>query len=148
MIQFKSISARFYHQKSTLKAGSWMIILLSLAPQLFFGQTITTIAGTGTSGYNGDGMAATAAELSGPQGMALDATGNIFIADLSNNRIRRIDATRGSSAQSPVQEHLDIMAMESPLLPRKYIHPQPLILISRAICTLPTGRTTVSAKYL
>ena len=72
-----------------------MIVLLTLIPQLFLGQTITTIAGNGSGGYNGDGIASTSAELYGPQGMALDSVGNIYIADLSNNRIRKIDVTSG-----------------------------------------------------
>jgi sugar lactone lactonase YvrE len=42
---------------------------------------INTIAGTGTSGYSGDGGLATAAELGGPKGIALDAAGNLYIAD-------------------------------------------------------------------
>ncbi len=58
-------------------------------------QTITTIAGNGTQGYNGDGISATSGELNGPQGMALDASGNIYIADLQNNRIRKIDISTG-----------------------------------------------------
>src|SRR5580700_8886614 len=82
-----------------MKKGGWkrLLVLLTIAitPQLFFGQTISTIAGTGTGGYNSDGIAATASELYGPQGMALDASGNIYIADLSNNRIRRIDIATG-----------------------------------------------------
>ncbi|MEW6737116.1 MAG: RHS repeat-associated core domain-containing protein, partial [Acidobacteriota bacterium] len=56
---------------------------------------ITTIAGTGTDGYNGDGIFATAAQLSGPSGVAVDSSDNIFIADSGNNRIRKIDATTG-----------------------------------------------------
>jgi hypothetical protein len=53
---------------------------------------ITTIAGTGISGFNGDGGSATNAQLSFPTGVAVDGFGNLFIADLGNNRIRRIDA--------------------------------------------------------
>src|ERR1700722_19000460 len=78
-----------------MKPGSWMLILLLVTPQIFFGQIITTIAGNGNGGYNGDGIAATSAELYGPQGLAIDSAGNIFIADLSNNRIRRIDVSTG-----------------------------------------------------
>jgi DNA-binding beta-propeller fold protein YncE len=54
---------------------------------------ITTIAGTGIVGFNGDAAAiATAAKLSNPTGIALDLSGNIYIADLLNNRIRKITA--------------------------------------------------------
>ncbi|MCF6250463.1 MAG: FG-GAP-like repeat-containing protein [Methylococcaceae bacterium] len=56
---------------------------------------ITTVAGTGVSGFSGDGGQSTAALLSYPNGVAVDATGNLFIADSRNNRIRRIDATTG-----------------------------------------------------
>ena len=51
---------------------------------------ITTVAGNGTHGYSGDGGAATNAELYDPSGVAVDATGNLFIADYGNNRIRKV----------------------------------------------------------
>ncbi len=54
---------------------------------------ITTIAGTGTSGYSGDGGAATAARLYAPQAIAIDAAGNLFIADEANNLIRKISTS-------------------------------------------------------
>jgi hypothetical protein len=52
---------------------------------------ITTVAGNGGWGYSGDGGAATNAEVASPQGVAVDATGNLFIADLYNNVIRKVD---------------------------------------------------------
>ncbi len=52
---------------------------------------ISTIAGIGTSGFSGDGGPATAAKFNGPQGLAVDDIGNIFIADFSNNRVRKVD---------------------------------------------------------
>jgi sugar lactone lactonase YvrE len=52
---------------------------------------ITTIAGTGTVGYNGDNIPATNAELNNPVFIAVDRIGNIYIADVDNARIRRID---------------------------------------------------------
>ena len=52
---------------------------------------ITTVAGTGSSGYSGDGGSATSAQLSGPYGVALDSSSNLFIADTSNNRIRKVN---------------------------------------------------------
>jgi sugar lactone lactonase YvrE len=54
------------------------------------------VAGNGTAGYAGDGGAATSAELNGPNGVAVDSTGNIYIADFANNRIRKVTATTGA----------------------------------------------------
>ncbi len=51
---------------------------------------ITTVAGTGERGYSGDGGPAISATFSAPQGLAVDATGNIFLADTGNQVIRRI----------------------------------------------------------
>ena len=51
---------------------------------------ITTVAGNGTNGYSGDGGAATSAELSLAHGVAVDASGNLFIADSENSRIREV----------------------------------------------------------
>jgi sugar lactone lactonase YvrE len=53
--------------------------------------TISTIAGTLTSGFSGDGSLATSAEINNPSDVKLDMTGNIYIADNGNKRIRRID---------------------------------------------------------
>jgi sugar lactone lactonase YvrE len=55
--------------------------------------TISTVAGNGTAGYSGDGSAAVAAELYNPTGIAFDGGGNMFIADESNNVIRKVDAS-------------------------------------------------------
>ena len=52
---------------------------------------ITTVVGNGMSGYSGDGGAATNASLRFPRGMALDAAGNLFIADSGNSVIRKVD---------------------------------------------------------
>jgi hypothetical protein len=54
---------------------------------------ITTVAGTGTSGYNGDGIAATSARLNYPKGVEIGPDGLLYIADANNDRIRRIDAS-------------------------------------------------------
>lgn len=53
---------------------------------------MSTIAGTGIAGYGGDGGLATSAKLNLPAGIAIDAAGNILIADQYNNRIRKIAA--------------------------------------------------------
>jgi GNAT superfamily N-acetyltransferase len=52
--------------------------------------TITTIAGTGFAGFSGDGSAATSAKLDLPSGIAVEASGNLYIADTNNHRIREI----------------------------------------------------------
>ncbi|MDK2123351.1 NHL domain-containing protein [Parachitinimonas caeni] len=53
---------------------------------------LTTYAGTGATGMGGDGIAATAANFDWPQGVAVDASGNVYISDSSNNRLRKIDS--------------------------------------------------------
>ena len=50
---------------------------------------ITTIAGNGYAGYSGDGGLATNAQLNDPYGVAVDSNGNIYIADTTNDRIRK-----------------------------------------------------------
>ena len=74
------------------------------------GGTITTVAGTGSEGYSGDGGPATKAEFLGPNGIAIDQAGNLFIADTYNLRVRRVDhathkvstyAGNGSSCSTP-----------------------------------------------
>jgi streptogramin lyase len=59
------------------------------------GGTITTIAGTGEAGYSGDGGDAMEAQFYGVKGIAVDADGNIFIADTGNNAIRKITKATG-----------------------------------------------------
>lgn len=54
---------------------------------------ITTVAGTGVTGYTGDGTAATLARLYYPSGVTVDSAGNIYIADTGNNVIRKVDTT-------------------------------------------------------
>ncbi|MFY9728903.1 MAG: hypothetical protein WAJ87_25615 [Bryobacteraceae bacterium] len=51
---------------------------------------ITTVAGNGTPGFSGDHSSATGAELYGPSGVAVDANGNLYIADYFNNRVRMV----------------------------------------------------------
>jgi sugar lactone lactonase YvrE len=55
-------------------------------------EVITTVAGNGTFGYSGDGGPAPLAALYNPQGVAVDAAGNLFIADTQNNRVREVIA--------------------------------------------------------
>ena len=54
------------------------------------GGVITTVAGTGTAGYSGDGGAGADAKLSNPEGVAVDSAGNLYIADTSNSVVREL----------------------------------------------------------
>jgi uncharacterized protein (TIGR03437 family) len=56
------------------------------------GGVITTVAGNGTSGYSGDGGPATNAALYGPESVAVDSAGNLYIADAQNYRVRKVSA--------------------------------------------------------
>ncbi|RZU39534.1 NHL repeat-containing protein [Edaphobacter modestus] len=56
---------------------------------------ITTVAGAGAQGYEGDNARAVSALLDSPQGIAVDTGGNLYVADTNNHRIRRIDAVTG-----------------------------------------------------
>ena len=56
---------------------------------------ISTIAGTGKSGFSGDGGPATAAQLNVPHSITLDNAGNVYIADIGNHRVRVVDAKSG-----------------------------------------------------
>jgi trimeric autotransporter adhesin len=54
---------------------------------------ITTIAGNGTAGFSGDGGIATSSSFYTPNAVAVDASGNLFIADFANNRIRKVSSS-------------------------------------------------------
>jgi hypothetical protein len=69
--------------------------VVAAADGTFYGQAMTagdiyTVAGNGTGGFSGDGGPASSAALKGPQGVAVDATGDLLIADTGNNRIRQV----------------------------------------------------------
>ena len=66
---------------------------VALAPAPGFGQqfNISTLAGTGDEGFNGDGETAVQADLDNPSGVAVDRMGNVYFADTFNHRIRRVD---------------------------------------------------------
>lgn len=59
-------------------------------------KVITTVAGTGTRGYSGEGGPADQAQLNQPHSIAFDRTDNLFICDIVNNRVRRVDARTGT----------------------------------------------------
>ena len=82
-------------------ADNSRIRVVAAAAGTFYGRAMTagdiyTIAGDGTAGFAGDGGPATTAELSNPKGMAVDAAGNVLIADTGNSRIRVVAAATGT----------------------------------------------------
>jgi sugar lactone lactonase YvrE len=70
-------------------AGNQVVRELSVA------GVVTTVAGNGVQGFAGDNGPATAAELDSPMGLAVDAAGNLYIADSHNHRVRVVTAATG-----------------------------------------------------
>jgi len=58
-------------------------------------RTVSTVAGTGQPGFSGDGGPATNAQLNQPHSIQFDAEGHLYICDIGNNRIRKVDARTG-----------------------------------------------------
>ena len=73
--------------------------------------TISTVAGTGEAGFSGDKGAATSAQLNSPYGLAVSSSGVLYIADTSNNRVRRVD---GSGAIDTVAGSGDVLGDGGP----------------------------------
>ncbi len=74
---------------------NYILFLLAFCTYFVQSQTITTIAGTGSSGFSGDGGLATTAQLNLPFNLTFDKYDNMFIADTYNNSIRKIDSKSG-----------------------------------------------------
>ncbi len=106
-------AARLYLPSDLLRVSAGNIITLDSAGNLYIADTynqrvrkvmvdsgnITTIAGRGTTtftgGFSGDNGPATAAELNNPSAVALDPSGNLYIADTDNRRVRMVSASLG-----------------------------------------------------
>ncbi|GAB3991183.1 hypothetical protein GCM10028807_20710 [Spirosoma daeguense] len=90
-------SAQLYLPRSMVMDGSGNVYIADQKNhrirRVSPGGIITTVAGTGTSGYSGDGGAATSAQLDDPVSLALDGNGNLYIADQSSNCIRKVNSS-------------------------------------------------------
>ncbi|MBO9539851.1 hypothetical protein J7643_04565 [bacterium] len=80
-----------------VEEGNHRVRMIPKVPGTYFGQAmlagrVYTVAGTGAVGLAGDNGPATSAQLNAPSGLALDASGNLYIADTNNNKIRRVDS--------------------------------------------------------
>src|SRR5438132_12729590 len=67
-----------------------LLFMAAAAAAVSGGGTITTIAGTGKFGRAGDGGPATSAQLSAPDGVAVDRQGKVYITDSNNERVRKV----------------------------------------------------------
>jgi trimeric autotransporter adhesin len=81
--------------------GNERVQVVAASTGTFYGQKMTagdiySVAGNGTAGYSGDGGPATSAELDDPYGVAVDAAGNLVIADSGNERVRVVAASTGT----------------------------------------------------
>jgi hypothetical protein len=88
-------------------AGNNRVRVVAAATGTFYGKAMTardiyTVAGAGGPGFSGDGARATRAELNGPGDVALDAAGNLVIADTGNNRVRVVAAATGTFYGKPM----------------------------------------------
>jgi sugar lactone lactonase YvrE len=89
--------------------------------------TITTIAGTGEHGFQGDGGPATRARLDHPHSIALDGEGSLYIADIGNHRIRRVELDTGTistligTGKKAVPEEGEVTAT-TPILGPRALH--------------------------
>ncbi len=86
------------------------------------GGVISTVAGTGYPGFSGDGGPAVAAQLNAPYGLAVDAAGSLYIADLGNARVRAVGrdgiirTIAGGGKQVPEDSNLNplVVALDAP----------------------------------
>jgi PKD repeat protein len=80
--------------RSWMHIGLLVMVVSAVAVPAALGvtgsNTITTIAGTGTPGFVGEGGQATSAQLNSPGGVAVDVQGNVYISEYNNNRIRKV----------------------------------------------------------
>jgi sugar lactone lactonase YvrE len=74
---------------------------------------INTVAGNHQQGYSGDGGAAVNAEFNGPQGIAIDASSNVYVADTNNNAIREITFSNAAASVSLTTQYSSSLAGQS-----------------------------------
>ena len=81
--------------KPVVGAGGVVVLLALWAAAASGAPAVTTVAGTGRSGFSGDGGPAVRARLAGPSGIAVDARGDVAVADTGNCRVRMLAAGTG-----------------------------------------------------
>lgn len=90
----QGFNAQFYYPKGIVLDASHNLYIADFGNNVIrviaANGIVTTVAGNGTSGFYGDGGPATSAELASPYDMAVDGAGNLYIADLANQRVREV----------------------------------------------------------
>jgi hypothetical protein len=109
------------------------------------GGIITTVVGNGSQGYSGDNGPATSASLNYPMGVAVDSSGNIYIADYENNRIRKVD-TGGTITTVAGTSIAGYSGDNGPATLARLNRPAAVALIHQGISTSPMVVTTESAS--
>ena len=99
---------------------------------------ITTVAGDGTQGYSGDGGPATGAQLGVPLGVAVDGSGNLYIADSLYNRIRKVTVATGIITTVAGERVRRIQATEA-RPPAPGLSPRAWQWMAPATCTSPSS---------
>jgi sugar lactone lactonase YvrE len=93
---FAATNAALYNPNAVTKDASGNLFVADLnnhrVRKVATNGIITTVAGNGDYSFYGDNGAATNAALTSPSGVAVDASGNLFIADQNNNRVRKVDS--------------------------------------------------------
>jgi len=129
------------------------VLLLLRAPTPSAAQdstpgTIITVAGTGTSGFSGEGDLAISAKLNMPRGLALDGVGDLFIADTNNHRIRRVDAATGIITTVAGRSGSGFSGDGGPATSAQLNQPAGLALDDAKTCLSLTRLTTESAELM
>ena len=107
---------------------------------------ITTIAGTGAGGCNGDNILATKAQISQPTAVATDGMGDVYFSDFSNARVRKVTLSTGNITTIAGMAPQDTMEITSWLLKLKLVHLLVLLLTKWEMFTFATFPTVVSGK--
>ncbi len=94
LTKFNSIKISVMKKSSLRLFGA--AFMLAICTNAGAQGVISTLAGTGLSGFSGDGGPANLARFSGPAAVATDASGNVYVADKNNHRVRKIDAATGN----------------------------------------------------
>jgi len=105
---------------------------------------LTTVVGTGTLGFAGDNGPATYAELSAPNGVAVDPAGNLYIADTGNNRIRKV--TNGVITTVAGNGTAGLSGDNGPATNAQLNRPKGVAVDSAGTSTSPTPTTAASAR--